>query len=544
MNPIIYSQALIFVPILVSIMIYVLNQYWFSYAAFVGQAVVTYILIRLWHFVLEEGIITFTLGGWTKAIGIEFKIDNLSLIFMTMAVIIWWVVLIYAWHQKKKDFKFLFFLMFLEGCFLAFVQGNDFFTMFVLMEIITITSSILILYKKDGISLRAGLYYLLFNSIGMTVFLFGVALIYLKVGTLNMTIISTYLADHDFMSMKHSVIQISLACFFVSMCVKAALLPVYEWLPRAHTAAPSHVSALLSGLLVKTGVFGLIRVLEVFRAEEIYPMMFYLGFFTAITGVLFAMSQKDIKAILAFHTISQIGLIIMSLSANSDVGNLGAYMHLFNHFLFKSLLFLGAGIIINEYGVRRVTEIRGILSAHPILSLSMFIGMFSITGAPLFVGFHSKQMIKLAMDTTLCVNLFRIVSLGTMISFIKFSRIFFGEPLKYKKIEKGQQIGVLLLAVLCVVFYMIQMDIVLPILGINGAVSDDVIKMVDYVKYSMFDNYYMIEYMLYMMIAWVIYRILVKPNWHFWHRIRHFRINFQDAIVSLLVFLIVVIKYL
>lgn len=544
MNPMIYSQALIFVPILVSVMIYILNRRWSSYTVFLAQSVVTMILVKLWYCAFDEGIISFTLGGWAKDIGIEFKIDNLSLIFMSMAVIIWWVIIIYAWQQKKRDYKFLFFLMFLEGCFLAFVQVNDFFTLFVLMEIVTIISAILILYKKDGISLRAGLYYLLFNSIGMTLFLFGVALIYLKVGTLNMSIIQSYLADNSLIIEDNTIIQISLASFFVSMCVKAALLPVYEWLPRAHTAAPSHVSALLSGLLVKSGIFGLIRVLEVFRVDDIYPLMFYLGFFTAVTGIIFAISQKDIKAILAFHTISQIGLIIMSLAVNSDVGNLGAYMHLFNHFLFKSLLFLGAGIIINEYGVRRVTEIHGILVSHPLLSFSMLIGIFSITGAPLFVGFHSKQMIKLAMDSSLCDYAFRLVSLGTMISFIKFSQIFFGEPLKYKRIEKGQQIGVLMLALLCVGFYIYQMDIVLDIVGINGAVSQVLVDKVDYIKKSMFDNYYMLEYLGYMALAFFMYKVVIRPNARFWHFMRHFRINFQDAIVSLLIFLVLVINYL
>lgn len=540
----IYSQALIFAPILISVMIYILNRSWFSYSAFLAQIIVTMILARLWYCAFTEGIISFTLGGWTREIGIEFKIDNLSLIFMTMAVIIWWVILIYAWQQKKRDYKFLFFLMFLEGCFLGFVQVNDFFTLFVLMEIITIISAILILYKKDGISLRAGLYYLLFNSIGMTLFLFGVALIYLKVGTLNMSIIQSYLADNSHLIGDNTIIQISLASFFVSMCVKAALLPVYEWLPRAHTAAPSHISALLSGLLVKSGIFGLIRVLEVFRMDDIYPLMFYLGFFTAVTGIIFAISQKDIKAILAFHTISQIGLIIMSMAVNSDVGNVGAYMHLFNHFLFKSLLFLGAGIIINEYGVRRVTEIHGILVSHPLLSFSMLIGIFSITGAPLFVGFHSKQMIKLAMDTTLCEYSFKLVSLGTMISFVKFSQIFFGEPLKYKKIEKGQQLGVLLLAVLCVVFYIYQMDMVLHIFRINGPASQLLIEKVDYIKKAMFDNYYMLEYLGYMLVALFMYKVVINTDNKFWHFMRHFRINFQDAIVSLLIFLVLVINYL
>ena len=538
------SQFLIFIPIIISVFIYILNKKIFNYSVYLIQTLVTVGVGWLWKICIQEGIVKFTLGGWSKQIGIEFKIDNLSLLFMTMAVIIWWIIIIYAWHQKKSDFKFLFFLMFLEGCFFGFIQVNDFFTLFVLIEIITIISAILILYKKDGISLKAGLYYLLFNSFGMMIYLFGVALLYLKAGTLNMSLVKVFLMQQEFMSVDYSVIQVSFACFFVSMCVKAALLPVYEWLPRAHTAAPSHISALLSGLLVKSGIYGLIRILDIYQVDSMYQMMFYLGFFTAISGILFAISQKDIKGILAFHTISQIGLIMMSLASHSDIGTIGAYMHMFNHFLFKSLLFLGAGIIINEYGVRRVSEIRGIGRAHPLLTLCMFIGIFSITGAPLFVGFLSKNMIKLSMASVLHLNLFKLVSLGTMISFIKFSRIFFGEPLKHKKINKGQSTGVVMLAVLCMITFITQLDILPSFIRINGMYSDSLKEAIYYIKEASYDNQYILEYLAYMTIAWVILKLFVKSNSKFWHGIRHFRMKFQDAIVTLLFFLVLVLNYL
>ena len=538
------SQLLIFIPIIISVFIYILNKKFFNYSVYLIQSLVTIGVIWLWKTCLQEGIVRFTLGGWSKHIGIEFKIDNLSLMFMTMAVIIWWVVIIYAWYQKKTDFKFLFFLMFLEGCFLGFVQVNDFFTLFVLIEIITIISAILILYKKDGISLKAGLYYLLFNSFGMMIYLFGVALLYLKAGTLNMSLVKNFLTSQEFMSVDYSIIQVSFACFFVSMCVKAALFPVYDWLPRAHTAAPSHISALLSGLLVKSGIYGLIRILEIYQVDSIYQMMFYLGFFTAISGIFFAISQKDIKGILAFHTISQIGLIIMSLAGHNDVGTIGAYMHIFNHFLFKSLLFLGAGIIINEYGVRRVSEIKGIGRAHPLLTLCMLIGIFSITGAPLFVGFLSKNMIKLSMTSELHLNLYRMVSLGTMISFIKFSKIFFGEPLKDKKINKGQLTSVVIMAALCIVTFVVQLDILPSFLNINGIQSDSIKESIYYIRKVTYDNQYALEYLAYMAVAWSIFKLFVKSDSKFWHGIRHFRMKFQDAIVSLLFFLVLVLNYL
>ena len=544
MNQFMYSQILIFTPILVSVLIYTFSKDWISYAVFIAQTVVSLIVIEFWQYSLREGIIKFTLGGWSKMIGIEFKVDNLSLIFMTMAAIIWWVILVYSWKQKKKDYKFLFFLMFLEGCFLALIQVNDLFTLFVLIEVITIISSILIIYKKDGISLRAGLYYLLFNSIGMTIYLFGVHLLYVKLGTLNMSLIKAQLAGQDFMSVDYSIIQVSFACFFVSMCVKAAMFPVYEWLPRAHTAAPSYISALLSSLLVKTGVFGLIRILDVYHVTSIYPLVFYLGCLTALSGIVFTISQNDIKGILAFSTISQIGFILMSLGANSDIGLTGAYLHIFNHFIFKSLLFLGAGIIINDYGVRRVTEIRGVFRSHTLLSICMIIGLFSITGAPFFIGFISKSMIKLSIESPLQLNMFRLVSLGSIISYLKFTQIFFGEPVKKSKKNIGQLYSVMFLTFVCVLLYYTELKLITPILNINGVQSMQMINSIEYVKKTLYDGYYLLEYLMYFSIAFVVYKLLIKPNNKLMHYVRHFRISFQDAIVSLLVFLILIIEYL
>lgn len=538
------TQMMIFIPIITSLLVYVFNRVKFNYIIFIAQGVMSILLFKIWQYLVADGVITYTLGGWSKAIGIELKVDNLTFLFLLMAVIIWWVIPIYAWSQKKSDFKFLFFLLFLEGCFIAFVMVNDFFTFFVLIEIITILSSILILYKKDGISLKAGLYYLLFNSFGMIIYLIGLALLYLKVGTLNMSIIKEILASSDFITLNHSTIQVSFVCFFVSMCVKAALLPAYDWLPRAHTAAPAYISALLSGLLVKSGVFGLVRIFDVFQVEEIYQLTFYLGFFTAVSGFLFAISQKDIKGILAFHTISQIGLIIMSLSTATEIGLFATYLHLFNHFIFKSLLFLGAGVIINEYGVRRVTEIRGIAIAHPLLTLCMAIAIFSITGAPLFIGFISKTMIKMSMLTETAKWMMQVISVGTLISFIKFSKIFIGEPSKKKKIHPIQITGIVILAVICVIAFLTELKLLPMFIRINSHPSVQMLDHIKYIELASYSNKYLLEYFAMVFISYLIYKIFVWPNSKFWHAIRHFKMSFQNAVVALLVFIIVVFNYL
>ena len=538
-----FFHGLIFIPIISAVLIYIFSNSIFNYFVFVVQAIVTVIAVVLFQEVIKNGVLTLLIGGWQKEIGVELRLDNLAMLFIAMAIIIWWVLLIYVWYKRKHDSKYFFFLLFLEGSFMALLLTNDFFTLFILIEIVTIISSILILYKKDGMSVKAGLYYLLFNGFGMMIYLFGLALLYLKTGTLNMTLVREYLIQTDVLSNTYSVVKVSYACFVVAMCVKAAQFPVYEWLPRAHTAAPAGISALLSGLLVKTGIFGLIRVMYVFQVDSIYKFLFYLGFFTAISGIIFAVSHIDIKAILAFHTISQIGLITMSIAANSDIGLIGAYAHIFNHFLFKSLLFLGAGIIINEYGVRRVTEIRGIGRAHPILTVCMFIGIFAITGAPLSIGFLSKYLIKSTMENQIQTIMFQIVSIGTIISFIKFSVIFTGKPEKDKKIRKQQLSAMVMLAALCIFVVTKEMSFIPAFLAINNqAITANVSETIANVNNAFFNIKYLLEYLIMVLIAFVIFKTMIRTDSKFFSRIRHFRMKFQDAIISLVFFIIIVIR--
>lgn len=541
-NIIIYTQLIIFIPIIISVFIYILNKKYLNPIVFLVQAFQVFFVYKVGLYLTQEGIIRYTLGSWSKIIGVELRIDSLSFMFLILTVIIWWIVLIYAWYQQKHNYKFLFFLMFLEGCFNAFVMANDFFTLFVLIEIITIISSILILYKKDGIAIKAALYYLLFNSFGMVIYLFGLVFLYLKVGTVNVSAIADILAQTANQS-SHTIITLSFACFFAAMCVKAAFFPVYDWLPRAHTAAPAYISALLSALLVKSGLYGLMRLLEIYYFIDMNSLLFYLGFFTALSGFVFALSQKDIKAILAFSTISQIGLMVMSLASGSSIGLLGAELHIVTHFFYKSVLFLGAGIIINLYGFRRITEIKGIARAHPILSICMIIAILSSTGAPFFFGFYSKSVIKLSMVLAVREMMFQIVSIGTLMTFIKFSRIFFGQPIGNEKIRMNQSLSIVLMTVICIGSYFVIIDFIPVFKGIDGSLMG-IDQALDYLKKITFNYKYILDYFILVLIAFLLNKLFVRENHIIWYKIRHFSISFQNAIVFLMVFLIMIIQYI
>jgi multicomponent Na+:H+ antiporter subunit D len=209
--------------------------------------------------------------------------------------------------------------------------------------------------------------------------------------------------------------------------LKCAIIPLFTWLPRAHgsPSAPTSVSALLSGVHIKSGVYLFIRVQPLFEGLDASALFLVIGIITGIVGFVLAMSQTDIKLILAYSTISQIGLIIASLNIGNEYTTTGALYHAFNHALFKAALFMGAGILGKVYGTRNIADIRGVFRRMPVIGAAIFMAILGITGAPLFNGSISKYFIM--YGTTWYVTVLLIfINLGTIIVFVKFSMMLFG----------------------------------------------------------------------------------------------------------------------
>lgn len=519
---------LIFIPILTSITIYILHNKYINYSVFLSQGLLTILSIRYYISFDENTTKTIVFGGWSKEIGIALKNDYLSLIFILLTIFLWWIVLIYCWDKRKSDYKFFFFLLFLEGAFLGLLQTNDLFNLFVFIEIATIISSILILYKKDGYSVRAGLYYLLFNSVGMIFYLMGLIFLYNLTGTLNMDIITERIIPLR----GTDSIRLSYIFMIAAIGVKSAFFPVYNWLPKAHSAAPSSISALLSGLLVKSGLYAFIRLNSMYGIETFKEFFFFLGFFTALSGAIFANSQKDIKQLLAFSTISQIGIIVMGLSSLYGKTFYGGIFHILNHALIKSLLFLGAGIIINTYGKRRMTEIRGVFKTLPFTSILMIIGMLSIIGTPFFNGFISKEIIKYGIkDVTYKTYMFNILNIGTTIALIKLAQIFFGEPHEKRRSSYGENISMFLLAVVCI------------LTGIFFVPIGRTLFYIDLTFIKLFTPSVWINYFLTLIIAYLSYRFFISKDLSIIKRVRHMNISFGAANFLLVLFVFLMIMW-
>lgn len=525
-----YTPVLfVFVPILASLIIYLFNNKWVSLLVFVSQAALS-VLVVLFALYLQanpdQALIVF--GGWDERIGISFYNDQLSLIFIFLTIIIWWVILLYVFKENKKDNKFLFFLTFLQGIFLGLVQTNDLFNLFVFIELTTVLVTILIAYKKSGPAFRAGIYYLLVNTVGALFFLVGIILLYNVFGTINIRYLANVIPTHA----NTTIVKLAFVFMIGGISVKAALVPLFTWLPKAHGVAQSGISALLSGLIVKGALYAFIRMYHymfIGAQFQVTELFFYIGLVTALVGVMFAITQKDMKQILAYHTVSQVGIMMMGLSSLDSFTMYGGIFHILNHAFFKSLLFLGAGVIIHKYNTKKVGEVRGVWKAMPMLSILMIIAMLSISGAPLFNGFVSKYMIKYAIkDIWYKEALFFLVNLGTTTSFIKFSQVFFGPKPSVQKCNNPMQfVGMTILALLCIGIGLLYQPIAQGLLSL------------DLSRIHIFDVKNWLDYALFVGLGYLLYRFVIAKDYKPIQVIRDFKMTFETANYLFIVYLLV-----
>ena len=408
-------------PILIAVFLYVLSSVKMAkVVAIIAQAVFTCFAINLFFLVKEREIIT-SIGNYESVMGIILRADTLASVFVALTAISFLIAAIYSYGENEgKLFWFLLFIW--QGLLIGIFLTRDLFNIFVLIEVAAVVVSILIMYNRDNRSMYDGMFYLMTGIIAMQFYLFGLGYIYKLTGVLDMEAAAVALAQLD-----RSALVLPYALIITGVGLKCAILPLFTWLPKAHgsPSAPTAVSALLSGVHIKSGVYLFMRVEPVFLGLDASGFFLIIGIITGIIGFVLAMSQSDIKLLLAYSTVSQIGLIITSLSTGNQYAQTGALYHAFNHSLFKAALFMGAGILSKAYGTRNVEDIRGVLRRFPIIGIALIMAILGITGAPLFNGSISKYFIM--YGTTWYITwLLIFINLGTIIVFTKFSTMLFG----------------------------------------------------------------------------------------------------------------------
>ncbi len=389
----------------------------------VAMALALFIRVR-WGAPLSE-----RLADWPLGIAIRLVADSISAPLALLTALFFAGAFLFSTRAGYLDKTFLFLFTTLESALLGVFLSGDLFNVYVLIELGMLIVAILIMYQQDRQSVYDAMLYLMINFIAMAFMLLGIGYLYRLTGVLDFGLLAERLPQLG--GGQRGAVAVPYALILTALAVKSALFPLFSWLPRAHGApsAPAVVSAVLSGVQVKAGVYLLIRMTAVFGPTiDVRPFFMALGMITAIVGFLLAIAQKDIKLILAYHTVSQIGLIVMGLFMGTEIAYWGGLYHMVNHALFKGLLFLTAGVIIERYGSRSCLEIRGVLRRMPAIGIATLAGVLGITGAPLFNGSISKYFIQQGLQGDLAgVGLF-LINLGTTVSFVKYVLILFGSP--------------------------------------------------------------------------------------------------------------------
>jgi multicomponent Na+:H+ antiporter subunit D len=428
----------------------------------------------------------YEVGKWSIPLGINLVLDGLSsLLLLTVSVVSAASMLFSARYMEQytAKSKYLSLFMLMVAGMNGLVLSGDIFNLFVFLEIASLASYALVGFGCEHEELEASFKYMVLGSIASTFILFAIALVYGNTGALNMAYVSKAIQDSGL----NAGLGFALCLFIVGFGLKAALVPFHAWLPDAHPSAPAPISAMLSGVLIKTlGVYALVRIIfNVFGISvPISWVLIGLGILSMIVGVFLAVGQWDFKRLLAYHSISQMGYVVLGIGLGALIlaegGNttwaslaiLGGLFHLVNHAVFKSLLFLTSGSVQMATGTRYLKELGGLADRMPVTRATCTVASASIAGIPPFNGFWSKLILVVAAVQAGFWGIAAVtvlVSLVTLISFLKVQRyIFLGElpeNLRYVKENKNSMlVAMIFLACLCVLMGLL---VIVPSLKAN-----------------------------------------------------------------------------
>lgn len=354
--------------------------------------------LYLLSLVRSNGILVFCAGGWSAPYGITFVMDLFACIMVLMGTILSCTGLLYSFStigavKEKNDYYILwhFLMMGING---TFVTG-DLFNLFVFFEIMLIASYGILVIGNSKPQLRETFKYLVINIISSTIFLVALGTLYSMIGSVNMADVAMKVASAE----NQHLISIVGMILFIVFGIKGAMFPLYFWLPKVHTVAAAAVSSIFSGLLIKVGVCAMARTFTLIFIHDVgYTHLFILiiGVLTMFFGVFGAVSQMNYKSILAYHSISQVGYMVVGLGLFSVSALTGTIYFIVHHAFVKGGLFLTAGIAEKITGSKELKKMGGLLALYPALGFLFFLVAMSLAGVPPLSGFFGKLMLLLA----------------------------------------------------------------------------------------------------------------------------------------------------
>ncbi|WP_457754293.1 proton-conducting transporter transmembrane domain-containing protein [Thermococcus sp.] len=389
--------------------------------------------------------LVYTFGKWIAPIGIIYEVDRLGALITLVTAGLMFLIAIYSYryleHEESLEWYYTLYLG-LEAGLLGVLLTGDAFNLFVMIEVTSIAAYALVMFYRDrGDSVTAGLKYALIGAVGTTMYFLALGVFYGAVGTVNFADLSAKVHGIQFpvtgTPVGNMILAsgVALALATWAFLIKAAIVPNHFWLPEAHPAAPSPISAILSGLVVNVGVYALIRFLYTVYGGSLAPglahvvsmlstIVIVLGAVSALFGALMMNVQRDVKKLIAYSTIMHMGYLFMAVGLGTQLGLQAALFHLVNHAIAKALLFLAAGVFIHAIGSRNIDDLAGLGRRMPIATFSLAIATLSLVGIPPLNVFFSKLLLFNAfLDRSLVLALVLVLSSATAL--IAYMRVFY-----------------------------------------------------------------------------------------------------------------------
>ena len=347
--------------------------------------------------VLANGPIQYFLGGWAPPWGIEFRIDHLGALMLLLLSFITLLVGIYSKRSimselPDKDVPFYSVYLLLVAGLMGMAATADMFNLYVFLEITSLTSYALI-SLGGGVAVVSAFRYVILGTVGAAFYLLSVGYLYSVTGSLNMADLSRILPD----LYQSNAVLVGFAFFVIGISIKMALFPMHAWLPGAYADAPSAVSALIAATTTKVAAYVLVRVMffvfEPRFSVEMIPvttLLSWIGAIAMILGSVMAIAQSDLKRLLAYSSVAQIGYIVLGVGLANAMGLTGGLLHLVNHAFMKGCLFLVAGAIVYRTGLREIRDLRNLSIRMPWTAAVFSVAAFSMIGIPPLGGFFSK----------------------------------------------------------------------------------------------------------------------------------------------------------
>lgn len=391
-----------------------------------------YASINLIQIVQEVDVISYTLGGWEAPLGIELRIDALTALMLLVLSGSALLVSIYALKSVEKEIpvqnQVLFYtaLLLVKAGLIGICVTGDAFNIFVFLEISSLSSYAIISLGRDRRALHASYQYLIMGTIGATFILIGIGFMYVMTGTLNIQDLSQRLPVVS----DTNAIHAAFAFITIGVGIKAAMLPLHQWLPNAYTYSPSVVSTFLAATATKVAIYVLIRFqLSLFGIEfSLLQMPFdkvlmILGTIGILSGSVSAIYQSNVKRMLAYSSVAQIGYILLAIGLASEPGFTAALLHIFNHALMKGTLFMALGLIAFRFASTELSVMAGIGKTMPLTMAAFLIGGLSLIGVPGTAGFISKWYLVTALLDASLWPLALVILIASVLTLIYIGRV-------------------------------------------------------------------------------------------------------------------------